>query len=392
MQTRNQTIKKIASQTTYFSNGTSSTTYIGPTTDWTFNLTVSNPGQLHGDRKSPYPIQFSTTTQQYCTGQSGTIQPGSVVVTAGPSPYGSVSTLSAAYSFIAYNQALEKLYNQLRGQVDLSIDLAEAGQTRRMFRSAARLTRYVRNVSPKNWANNWLEYQYGWKPLVQDLFEAAKEVNRVLPSMFRIVATGKDYDSRRVQVTPSRAGCGTEVRFTSGQTRCRFDCLYQIKPTVLSQLGDFGSLNPISLAWELCPYSFVFDWMIDIGSYLRNLETAALYSQMFLRGYYTEGYKFSSTNQMSGSTYTSFSNRTDWVNLNGSLEEHGKRRTVLSGTPIPRMPQFSAHLGWQRLVSAASLLSQHVGGKQNSRIQHRVMRVLATASSVPSVPSDWLTN
>lgn len=373
MQTRNQTIRKYATQTVYYSNGTSNTTTIGPTTDWTFNLTVQNAGQLHGDRKTPYPIQFSTTVQQYNTGKSGTIQPNSVTETTGPSSLGPASALgSAAYSFIAYNQALEKLYNQIRNGIDLSVDIAEMSQTRRMIRATTKLVGYVRSFSPKNWANKWLEYQYGWKPLVQDVFGAAEEVNRVLPETFRVIVTGHDYDSGQKSVTPSRAGCGTEVRFTSAQTRCRFDVTYQIKPTVLQQLGNLGSLNPVSLAWELVPYSFVIDWMIDIGSYLRNLETAALYSQSFKRGYYTEGYKFETQNTMFGSTYTSVSQRTDWVALNGYMREHGKKRTVLSGTPYPRAPQFSTHLGWQRLVSAASLLNQHIGGDQSPRIRERI--------------------
>jgi len=77
-----------------------------------------------------------------------------------------------------YNAALSKCYEKIRGNLDLSIDIAEWKQTRRMFKGLANWERYVKKWSPRDWANKWLEQQYGWKPLIQTLYDVTTELRR----------------------------------------------------------------------------------------------------------------------------------------------------------------------------------------------------------------------
>jgi hypothetical protein len=64
--------------------------------------------------------------------------------------------------------------------------LGEAGKTVKMLNVISRLREAVRNLRRKplalhkTTANAWLEYNYGWRPLVSDIYAAADESLRLV--------------------------------------------------------------------------------------------------------------------------------------------------------------------------------------------------------------------
>jgi hypothetical protein len=121
-------------------------------------------------------------------------------------------------------------------------------------------------------------------------------------------------------------------------------------------LSRWSSLNPVSFAWEVIPYSFVVDWFYDVSSYLRNLETCLLYNSRFISGYKSELFVHRSKGVAS---YKG--------NQGGEVHEiaavsYGRtvqfQRSVLSSYPRPHAPTFKVQLGWERLLSAAALTTQ----------------------------------
>jgi hypothetical protein len=121
----------------------------------------------------------------------------------------------------------------------------------------------------------------------------------------------------------------------------------------------------VSLAWELIPYSFVVDWFVDVGSYLRNLETALLYRKFVTSGYVSELYAFEGSevgiNKANGYAIGSGKSNENWarfLNVKAKIRRVQFARTKLSSYPLPRLPTFKVALGSQRLFSAAALLRQ----------------------------------
>ena len=45
-------------------------------------------------------------------------------------------------------------------------------------------------------------------------------------------------------------------------------------------LSETGFSNPLSVAWEIVPWSFVIDWMIPVGDYLNGLDALCGVSQL----------------------------------------------------------------------------------------------------------------
>jgi len=130
-------------------------------------------------------------------------------------------------------------------------------------------------------ANGWLEYQYGWKPLISDLyglvqawhkgfvtsgttFSIRAKVTDSKPYVIAQQATyqtdGPTYFYRGSGVSTATAKAGGKLRVTN---------------SYLATLGSLGLLNPLSLAWELLPYSFVVDWFIPVGNYLAATTSTA---------------------------------------------------------------------------------------------------------------------
>jgi len=121
-------------------------------------------------------------------------------------------------------------------------------------------------------------------------------------------------------------------------------------------LARWTSLNPLAIGYELLPYSFVFDWFLNIGGYMRGLETALRYSSSFVSGYQSliVSTRISTTiteaQRTSGVAYA--------MRGGGSREDLEFSRSVLSSYPAPGFPTLSVDLGSGRLLSAAALLRQ----------------------------------
>lgn len=120
---------------------------------------------------------------------------------------------------------------------------------------------------PKEAASRWLELQYGWKPLVNDVYEAWKALD--------VQRTRKKYADRVVVSKKCRnlydeSAQGVSQRRRGGVVTIK-KILYEMTDTS-HDATLLGLTDPLSVAWELLPYSFVVDWFIPIGTYLENLS------------------------------------------------------------------------------------------------------------------------
>lgn len=313
-----------------------------------------------GDFKHPNPHAFNKTTlvalQGISTNASATVN----YTASGVFDYPSVGLIEGDYQS-AYNTALDSLYEQLRGNVDLSIDLAEVHKTKSMMRQtlkgmASLLTtfRKMRRSNPRDWGNLWLEFTYGWKPLANTIYEGlSKACDASASPPWHVRARGSDKNSDSEVI-------GTDIRTINvrhGSVRYQLDVLYKLSDSRLQQLGGYTSLNPVSIAWELVPYSFVVDWFVDVGGYLRNLESAFLYGSDFVGGYITRTDLSESTQTIIGTSDTGDGSYST-VSLQGSYKRVSKSRGLLGGTPYPMTPTFDPKMGTSRLISAAALLGQ----------------------------------
>lgn len=142
---------------------------------------------------------------------------------------------------------------------------------------------------PDNWqlslgmANNvLLQSQYGWRPLAQDMYDMYKLASKGLttnPLIFHASRQCSDDSSGPWNAVSGKQGTRTV------QSIVKTKLYAQVSGELTNALNRIGLANPAQIAWELVPYSFVWDWAMPIGSFLQTLSASA--GLNFLGGYTT---------------------------------------------------------------------------------------------------------
>jgi hypothetical protein len=132
----------------------------------------------------------------------------------------------------------------------------------------------------------------------------------------------------------------------TGRTTCtitthtKFVIRFRMDDPLAATLSQTGFTNPVSLAWELLPFSFVADWFIPIGDFLEALE--AWKGMTFLGGSKTT---FTRIKTDSAITYSgpAVGNPTVNIQLNADFRNEQIRlvRTALNTWPSPVLPSFN---------------------------------------------------
>lgn len=204
----------------------------------------------------------------------------------------------------------------------------------------------------------WLEYRYGWLPLIQDVDSVMKafqqyagkgsDISRV--SAKRTVST----ESIRPVIYASNPDDSKRTRYyyENARTTCRMGIYYKMDQKMIATLSGLGLTSPTALAWELAPFSFVVDWFLPIGPALQAFS--AFEGLTFVRGYktyYTERTVFLNVDQ-------SFSSAD--VKLKDTGKSYGKRITVtrsaLTSFPGAVRPLLKNPFSFIHAANAAALI------------------------------------
>ncbi len=192
------------------------------------------------------------------------------------------------------NRSRTECLLKLRGgsNLELGVDLIESKKTLNMiagrsiqvleaYRAARRLQfgripgilgvpgRKIKTGSSP--ANIWLEYQYGWKPLMGTIYDGAKLLDQGFrkPQLYSCKSPNASeefkFQGDRFNSTYNYAG---NVRVKTGVT-------YKVASAKTDMFDAAGLLNPLSIAWELVPFSFVSDWFAPVGNVLAALSATA---------------------------------------------------------------------------------------------------------------------
>lgn len=217
----------------------------------------------------------------------------------------------------------------------------------------------------------WLEYSYGWKPLLSDVYGAADVLSKIhrnrKPIRFTGMASGivkvEDYFAE----WPINGSYYRSYLSALYADRARYviEVVEDLDP--VKGFAEVGLTNPLNLAWEVLPYSFVLDWFIPLGNYLEQLEYAR--GVIFSRGAVS----------WQRSALGTVRSKLDRVvpgylagsisGLNIGIEYRYKSREILTSFPYQEFPSFQPKLGVERVLSGISLLNQILTrGKTTVRI------------------------
>jgi hypothetical protein len=220
------------------------------------------------------------------------------------------------------------------------------------FRSAARyLTRNndrKRVVARETPSSNWLQLQYGWLPLLSDVHDGARFLAHHLDTPLQHVVRAS-VTSKGVTSGPTFQGNGTLFALNAESYR-QTHLKAVLKEKDVYKLA--GLTDPLSVAWELVPYSFVLDWFLPIGDYLAARGLSSSLTGTFV-------YSTKKVRSFSGLTGVGSTLLSPPISRTAMKEVYFTRTVSTSlQVPNPSMIPLSEAISWKRAANAVALLSQ----------------------------------
>jgi hypothetical protein len=212
-------------------------------------------------------------------------------------------------------------------------------------------------------AQHWLALQYGWKPLLSDVYGAAEQLAKnsrnIQYQRASVLKSGVYEVSTRVNTPPPSGWSGPDLQVTriTEKVDVRMGCVFQ-QTSPVTTMKEIGLTNPALLAWELLPFSFVADWFLPIGGFLNNID--ATLGLTFHSGYKTvfrevNGYSYWTKGLVRNSgTVTEFTQ----LNAQNTWKSISVRREPQVGFPANPLPSFKNPASVNHALNAIALLKQ----------------------------------
>jgi len=284
--------------------------------------------------------------------------------------------------FNAYNQFISSARS-----LDASQSICEAGETPQLFNIWQR-----RKGLATNLVNGFLNYSFGWRPVLSDLRAIRKELSQFPKSVrerlrrigdgpvtrhykFNLDDTIDNYQTVHYHhdASPywwSFAHRETRTKQDSRKRKVVVTIRANVKPKltgkgqdILNKLGTLGLIPSLATLWSVTRLSFVVDWFYNIGGAIENLQGCLTHD--------VSNVKVCVTDTRSRTLEYLFENDAGQALVVGLQNQRYFRRIIPSDVPrfvpqlkLPNKPMQYVLLGFLALVNTA-------GGKQLLRSADR---------------------
>jgi hypothetical protein len=186
-------------------------------------------------------------------------------------------------SFLATFGDTAKLLHQAYSRVASCLSLIRDGK---FAAAVSNLKRWKKYLQPDKLGDAWLEFRYGWTPLMYDfksLYDEFMKQTRQLESFTRlhtasrdVVTTSTTLNLPHVPFEPPKLQLTWERRQRWGYFCLNTDTFMRYNGSTLSPVTSIAEtmellINPYYAGWDLIPFSFAIDWFVNIGEYLNQI-------------------------------------------------------------------------------------------------------------------------
>lgn len=211
----------------------------------------------------------------------------------------------------------------------------------------------VRNRKVPKWkkrfADNWLEWSFGWAPLVGDIQNAAGVLGADLPPTASVMGSGSASGTYTLTYKT------TNYDWTSThnwKATCRVGATVELSESGRNTANRLGLVNLAQVGLELVPWSFVANWFVNLEERLADMD--AMIGLKVVNPYYTYGLRDSVSGRLGYRTVVSQPYVYDKVNASS----RSCIRYVGSLPDISLGLRPAISFPWQRCANAAALVTQ----------------------------------
>lgn len=313
---------------------------------------------------------------------SGDITAKVDIVANGSWPSANLYDMQAKATTAANSIALNRFHEKLSGEsIHLGQVIAERAQSIGLLTSSvARLVNFLKYFTPKaavratvgllskrggrQISDDYLAFQFGAKPLMEDVKGAAELVAHLMVDKldnYLISVTGSATKAEEQKYTFTKGGMVFEVT-QRVQVKVRYVCEYGVDNILTREMSNLGLINPAEILWELTPWSFVVDWVLPVGNYIRHLTNDM--GVVFLRGTQATRTVMTTTVKLNHRgvdpntpAYWNSEewNDFDWTRTRGTIT---KTRVLLNEAPKVQLPSFKNPFSTTHVLEGLALLYQ----------------------------------
>lgn len=151
------------------------------------------------------------------------------------------------------NKRMRDLYKGFKALKDG--DFRKLGQ---LWKNREAIKKVSAMKASKRLADGYLEFQFGWMPLVSDIYSAVDAYSRGLKSK------GDRVRKRSGNYRPRNDDGSTPLESVASAQGI-------VENPLAANLNALGVLNPLLMAWQKLPFSFLVDWLFNISTVLGSL-------------------------------------------------------------------------------------------------------------------------
>jgi hypothetical protein len=211
----------------------------------------------------------------------------------------------------------------------------------------------------KDLSGRWLELQYGWLPLLGDIYGAYEDARQGIVALDTRVSVKHTVRENLPPNSRKTTTLGMPCHHENEGFRLvkvRLD--YTVNAPSLKQASKMGLTNPYAVAWELVPFSFVIDWALPVGEWLDSFDAA--YGLTFIGGSRTTLVKakqrcYVDRDPVDPPSWAGSSSAFRHAIAKASYVETRFDRTVYSSTPWP-LPYFKNPVSTAHALNGLALL------------------------------------
>lgn len=117
----------------------------------------------------------------------------------------------------------------------------------------------------KNASSFWLEYNFGWKNLFNSIYESINVCQAAWPDVTvrgrKSIGFGKELPYNGTDLIFRSIGC---------TIRCHLQARMRITNPNLLLAESLGLVNPAHVFWDWLPFSYMVDWVANVGKWLKS--------------------------------------------------------------------------------------------------------------------------
>lgn len=194
-------------------------------------------------------------------------------------------------------QKFVSVYREKRTAFQGGVFLGELMQTVRMIKNPAQALRrgiddYYRDVKKRSRRkksirdktkivqDTWLEYTFGWRPLIRDVQDALRLATQH-PYAVSEPIEAFEMDESRARVRDAESNGFLSVirygkRSNRAMVRYKGACYFVNQPPGFPEQLGLSWSNLAPTIWELIPYSFLVDYFTNIGKVIEGVSTGKI--------------------------------------------------------------------------------------------------------------------